>query len=79
MNDELRTLTAILIERLPAELLHEILEGITAHFDHGYCPLCWIGEVPAGTEWQEQHSDECPVSVIEAHLMTEKAKKKVRG
>ena len=77
--DELRKLTAILIERLTPEQLHAVLEGITAHFDHGCCPLCWLEEVPIGTEWQEQHTDECPVTLIEAAIMTEKAKSKVKG
>lgn len=80
--EQMETLISIIVERLPREQVHDILQGITNKITDGYCPLCFMEDYPVdkqgneikgddvsmADEWRERHDDECPVTLIENKL-----------
>jgi hypothetical protein len=86
-NDELTTFVKDLTEILSEDQLHGILEAVSQKLhDEGYCPFCGCEDYPidvagkeiegddvsGAVEWCEVHSEDCPVTLIEASFTKEK-------
>lgn len=81
---DIKCFVQLLVKHVTKEQINALLEEITAADDDGHCPICGEEDIPVDEqgntiegddmeetfEWQEKHTEDCPVTYLEIYRVT---------